>query len=92
MQQGTLDDAIVLAKSRWTALHPFDLSEENWEQLFQDHNALDVLTAISKTRHTHDSRPEKIYLSLLFWLGRLEAERLAANPTWQDIATTCKQI
>ena len=71
MQQGTKQDAIALAKTRWAALHPFDLSEESWQQVFEEHRPGDILQAIKRTSATRDTRPEKIYAALLLFLERL---------------------
>ena len=43
------ETAIQLAKQRFAALHPFDLADETWEQLFSDHRPGFVLEAIRQT-------------------------------------------
>ena len=92
MQPGTTQDAILLAKQRWAALHPFDLSAETWETLFADHHPGDVLTAIAKTKYTRDTRPEKAFAGLVYWIECLEAQRLKVTSTWQEFSQNCRKI
>lgn len=79
MSQGTLDQAIELAKQRWAKLHSFDLEQSQWDELFDEYRAGDVLTAIAKTRGTHSQAPERVFSSLIYWLNRLAEERREAT-------------
>lgn len=74
-EQGHIEDAIVLAKQRWSLLYPFDLEESVWLQLFSEHRPGDVLQAIKKTTSSRDRQPEALYRSLMYWIARLESER-----------------
>jgi hypothetical protein len=91
MQQGSVEQAIELAKVRWAAIWPFDLDSATWETLLQEHRPTDVLEAIKGTRNTRGKEPSEVFRSLLYWLGRLEKERAEkANLTWppSDIQRT----
>jgi hypothetical protein len=76
---GSTESAIALAVERWAQIHPFDLEPHLWETLFAEHRAGDILYAISKTKHTRDTRPEVIYTSLLHWLKLLEKPRVTIS-------------
>ena len=80
MIHGTTEAAIQLAKQRFAALHPFDLADETWEQLFSDHRPGFVLEAIRQTSKKRD-RPEIVYQWLLNCIAALERER-TARTTW----------
>ena len=83
MQQGSIEQALQLAKTRWAILHSFDLDVATWESLFAEHRATDVLEAIRKTKRTTATEPADIYRSLIFCLTRLEQDRAErANPQW----------
>jgi hypothetical protein len=83
MQQGSVEQAIELAKVRWAAIWPFDLDADAWETLFAEHRATDILQAIKQTRQTRAKDPAAVFQSLLYWLGRLERERAEKeNLTW----------
>jgi hypothetical protein len=75
MQTGSHKSAIVLAQSRWAALHSFDLDPETWERLFRENTAGDVLQAIQRTKGARDPRPEKIFPFFEKQLNILTAER-----------------
>jgi hypothetical protein len=83
MQQGTRSEALELAKQRWASLHSFDIDAETWETLFQEHRATDVIEAIRRTRSTRAKEPSAVYTSMLYWLNRVEQERVErANLSW----------
>ena len=83
MQQGSVADAVALAKQRWAALWPFDLDPATWEQLFTTYRPTDVIEAIKRTRGTRAKLPAAVFQSLLYWLNGLEQERNEkANPIW----------
>jgi hypothetical protein len=89
MNNGTTQQAIDLAKSRFAKNFPFDLSDETWRDLFIDHFPGDVLEAIKRTSKTRDPRPEKVYLSLLYWITRVESDRdEVAKPEWPPADVT----
>ena len=83
MDAGTIMEATELAKQRWAAIHPFDLDPDAWERLFQGRRPTDVLEAIRRTRGTLAKEPDKVYQSLIYWLGRVAKERAEkAHPLW----------
>ena len=77
---------IELAQQRWALLHNFDIDVETWEQLFASHQCGDILQAIRQTRRTRATEPAKVFLSLCYWLSRVETERAeqheAKFPVW----------
>ena len=70
-----IEDAIVLAKSRWAQLHRCDLHDDTWNALVQRYVVGDILEAIKLTRDTRDPRPERIYARFERFLIQLEAKR-----------------
>jgi hypothetical protein len=81
MKQGTrTQQAIQLAKARFAQVHPFDLADESWQQLFIEHFPGDVLEAVKRTSKTRDPRPEAVYSSLLFWITSFESARNGSDP------------
>ena len=73
MQPGTPQQALELAKQRWSALWPFDLDEETWQQLFSEYSCGEILQAIKSTASTNDKRPESVYRSLCYWLDKIHS-------------------
>lgn len=91
MKTGTNECAIAIAKARFAMLHPFDLDDETWQGLFAQYPAGDVLEAIKKSKHTRDHRPERIYRSLLYWLGLIARDRNERkSPLWPPSDVTRK--
>ena len=59
MNAGTRRDAIELAKTRWAAIHSFDLDPATWDHLFNQYPAGNILQAIRMTLGTKDPVPER---------------------------------
>ena len=88
MQQGTIEQAVELAKQRWAQIWPFDIDAATWLQLASEHRPTDLLEAIKHTKTTRAKEPDAVYQSLLYWLNRLEAERYERNnPLWPPADT-----
>jgi hypothetical protein len=83
MTKGSVVEAIALAKQRFAQYFPFDLDDASWQQLFDAHRTGDVLEAIRRTSTARDKRAERVYTSLLYWIGKLEHERdEKESPEW----------
>jgi hypothetical protein len=80
MTKGSVVEATALAKQRFAQYFPFDLDDATWQQLFDGHRTGDVLEAIRRSSTTRDKRPERVYTSLVFWIGKLECERNGSEP------------
>ena len=76
MNQGSVEQARALAIERWGKLHDFDLDEQTWNMLFEQHRPGEVLEAIHKTKFTRDKKIEAVYQSFLYWLKVVESNRL----------------
>jgi hypothetical protein len=79
ISQGSIAQARALAIERWRRLHDFDLDDQTWNLLFEQHRPGEVLQAIHKTRFTHDKHVEAVYQSLMYWLNVLESDRLSKS-------------
>ena len=74
-----IDDAVLLAKQRWAAAHPFDLETEVWERLFSQFVAGDILQAITLSRQTRSPLPPIIFQRFEETLARLAEKRATGS-------------
>jgi hypothetical protein len=78
MPPGTVSDAIVLAKQRWSQVARFDLDETTWKMVMQHHEPCDVLQAIHDVRKMrHGTDPAKTYAAFERHLTKLTEQRSA---------------
>ena len=89
MIPGSKQDALALAKARWSQFNQFDLEDSAWTRLFAENRPGDVLRAVNKSRGCRDPRPEKRYESLLYWINKLAMERSEKlSPLWPPPGVT----
>jgi len=89
MRRETTQEAIALAKVRFAQIHPFDLDDATWKQLFEQYRPGDILEAIRRT--PRDKEAERVYSSLLHLIGKLESQRNEkSNPSWPPPDVTQK--
>ena len=82
MSQGTKEQALELAKVRFSQRYAFDLHEETWLQLFDVYRASDILQALKQTiKTTKNVTPERVHGSLVYWCNRLNRERAEREGT-----------
>jgi len=65
----------ALAKQRWAEVNSFDLEDDTWHLLFQQHRPCDILQAIRYMRNTKDPDPGRRYQRFVRLLENLTAER-----------------
>jgi hypothetical protein len=75
MPGGTREQALELARQRWSQLHPFDLDEQTWNDLFSRYAPGVLLEAIKLTKETRDPRPQKRYERFLMWIERVQSQQ-----------------
>jgi len=80
MKQGTQVEATAIAKQRFSQYFPFDLADETWKLLFDEHRTGVILESIKRCSSTRDHNPDVVYANLLFWIGRLESDRTGGDP------------
>lgn len=83
MNQGTKEQAVMLAKQRWARLWPFDLEESVWQDLFSQHQPGIILQAIKKSKKTRNPAPAAVFQGLMHWIDLFEDDAQAhKSPSW----------